>query len=941
MSEQMKYKSRFILCAVFAFTCLAANAQTVAENEADSLKLVQVAYRQVAAQDLLGGVSVIDMEELTAKNYNTYSLDNLQGYIGGWNGNSLWGMDADNAGYLVLVDGIPRDANNVQPSEIDQISFLKGAQAVVLYGTHAAKGVIYITTKRGRNEGLNINVRANTGFHVAKRYPEYLGSAEYMTLYNEARVNDGLAEQYSQEDLYNYTSGRNPARYPDVNFYSSEYLRKAYNLTEVTAEIEGGGQRAKFYSNINYYHQGDRFKFGEAKSNGIDRLSIRGNVDMNISRIVTAYANANATFYDSKTAKGNYWSAASSFRPNRVTPLIPIDMIDPNAQAVWDVVNNTNIIDGKYILGGTQLDMTNIFGDYYAAGRTKYTSRQFQFDTGVKLNLEGLLKGLSFDAKFAVDYATTYNTSFDNSYASYTPTWASYNGKDVIVALTQHNNDKKDGNQNINNSTDRQTILLSGVFNYQNTFGGLHNVSGILLFSGWQRTLSGEYHKPSSANLGLQLGYNYGNRYYAEFSAALVHSAKLAEGNRQALSPSATLGWRLSEENFLKNSSVVDDLVLSVSGSILNEDVDITGYYMHKSDWGQAYGGDWHEVTNALYMMSKRGENKNLGFIQRKEISATVRTSLWDRLITADASFFTNSMDGYLVTPLTYPNYMSTGWPEASFIPYVNNDIKNRIGFDFSVYLNKRFGEVDFSLGVSGTWYDTKWKKRSELYEDDYQYREGRPLDGHWGLQSAGLFQTQAEIDAAPTQAFGGTVRPGDIRYIDQNGDGVIDSKDEVYLGKAGWYGSPFTLGINLTAKWKNFTFFALATGNFGAYGMKSSSYYWVYGDRKYSAAVRDRWTEQTAATASYPRLTTEGGANNFRNSDYWLYKSDRFDLAKVQVTYDLPEHWLRNIFIKELSVYVSGSNLLTISKERQHMEMNVGSAPQTRFYNFGVRAMF
>ena len=162
-----------------------------------------------------------------------------------------------------------------------------------------------------------------------------------------------------------------------------------------------------------------------------------------------------------------------------------------------------------------------------------------------------------------------------------------------------------------------------------------------------------------------------------------------------------------------------------------------------------------------------------------------------------------------------------------------------------------------------------------------------------------------------------------------------------VYLGRAGWYGTPLTLGVNFTAKWKNFTFFALGTGNFGAYAMKNNSYFWVYGNRKYSEVVRNRWTEDTKDTATFPRLTTESGSNNFRDSDFWMYKTDRFNLAKVQLTYDLPKSFLQNSFIHGISTYVSGSNLLTISKEREILEMNVTSAPQTRFYNLGVKAVF
>lgn len=140
---------------------------------------------------------------------------------------------------------------------------------------------------------------------------------------------------------------------------------------------------------------------------------------------------------------------------------------------------------------------------------------------------------------------------------------------------------------------------------------------------------------------------------------------------------------------------------------------------------------------------------------------------------------------------------------------------------------------------------------------------------------------------------------PGDLRYIDQNDDGVINNQDEVYLGKAGWSGSPLTGGLHLSAKWKELTFFALATGQAGAYAMKNGSYFWIDGEDKYSAVVRDRWTPETANTATYPRLTSQSGSNNFRNSDFWMYSTDRIDLAKVQVSYDLPQSILGGSFSK------------------------------------------
>ena len=941
-----KTNIRFILCMLVAISSLQTiGAKTPAVTETDSLNntdpLVNVAYRDVKKSNIMGGVSVINIEELLKKNYNTYSMDNMQGYVAGWNGNSLWGMDS----HLVLVDGVPRDANNVLPTEIASITFLKSASAVVLYGSRGAKGVVSITTKRGKIADRQVSVRANTGYNVAKGYPKYLGSSEYMTLYNEALTNDGLATSYTDESIYNHSTGLNPYRYPNIDFYSSDYLKKAFNRTDVTAEITGGNDRAQFYTNISYFTQGDYFKFGEAKNNRNNRLNIRGNIDIKINDFIKAAVNANATFYDARGAKGNYWEAASTLRPNRFAPLIPISFIEENDLNSILLLNNTsNIIDGKYFLSGTAQEQTNIFADYYAAGYNKYTSRQFQFDTKIDFDLRKILKGLSFNTMLAIDYATTYNTSYNNSYSIYTPTWSNFNGTDVISALKKEGNDKKDGTQNISGSTNRQTIAFSGQFNYVTNIDDVHNFSAVLVAAGFQRTESEVYHRTTNANLGLQLSYNYANKYFIDLGAAQVHSARLAEGNRGAFSPSATVGWKIANESFLSKSDVINDLTISASASELNTDLDISNYYMYESNYTQANGAwwGWGDGTSERSTNSVRGENKNLSFIKRKELSVNARTALFNNSITADASFFVNSMEGLIIIPSTiYPSYFSTGYPSASFIPYTNFNNNKRTGFDFNVNYNKKMGEVDLNVGVSATYYTTEATKRDENYQYAYQNRTGKQIDGVWGLKTVGFFNDQQDVDNSPKQKFGGTIKPGDLKYVDQNNDNIIDEKDEVYLGRGGWYGAPLTVGVNLTLKYKNFSFFALGTGGFGGVAMKNSSYHWVYGNGKYSEIVRERWTEQTKETATFPRLTTQTGANNFRNSDFWLYRTDRFNIAKLQLSYDLPEEILVNSVIKGVSAYISGSNLLTIAKEKETMELSIGSAPQTRFYNVGVKVVF
>lgn len=926
-----------VVCATLAFGSMSAYAQDELTSEellADNGDKVHVAFRSTDQKDLLGGVSVIDVEELSKQAYTTYSLDFVENVVGGVNGN-IWG----NNEYLVVVDGMVRDANNVLPTEIDQITILKGAQAVVLYGPRAAKGVIQITTKRGQDGDLKINLHINSGFHFAKSLPKYMGSAEYMTYYNQARQNDGLAPLYSEEDIYNHGSGINPYRYPNLDMYSSDYIKKAYNRTEAIAEVTGGNQRVKYYTTFGYYKEGNLVKVGKNEDNYISRFFVRGNMDLKLNDILTAQADANVTFYDSYTAKGNWWSNAASLRPNRVAPLIPLEYIEEADKATWATINASNhLIGGKYFLGGTQLDPTNPIADAYAAGDSKFVSRQFQFNTLFNVDLKGLTKGLMFRARYGIDYSTTYNQGYDNTYASFEPVWTSYNGKEMIGEVTQYGEDSKSGSENVSNTTYRYTYNLSAQFDYGRTFGEGHNVFAMVLGNIWQTQRNGQYHHMTNVNLGVQASYNYKQKYYVDFSAALPYSTKLPTKQRLGFSPTVTLGWRPTAESFFDDTAF-DDLMLTASYGVIDQDLDISDYFLWKSVVVRDGWYSWADNGGESATKYDRGNNPNMDFIKRKEFNIGLRGSLWNQALTFDFNYFRSEMNGGLArTASIYPLYFTqVGYPTSSIIPYVNFNEDLRQGFDFSVYGKAKIGEVEAKLGVSGMYYTTEAKVRDENYANDYQTRIGRELNGIWGLESLGFFTSEEEIASAAKQTFG-EVKPGDIKYKDQNNDGQIDANDEVFLGRSD---TPFRLGVNLTLKWKDFTFFAMANGFFGGKGVKNSSYYWLSADSKYSEIARYTWTPETAATAIYPRLTTTDAANNNRTSDFWMYDADRITLGQVQITYDLPEQIFNNCFVKGLSVFAAGYNLLTFAKEREHLEMNVGSAPQTRFFNLGLKATF
>jgi TonB-linked SusC/RagA family outer membrane protein len=925
----------------------------------ESSQMVQVAFNTVDKADILGGVSTVNIANMLGSNYTTNSLDNLSSYIPGYHGN-IWGMN----GRIVLVDGIPRDEFNVIPSEMEEITVLKSAAAVALYGSRAAKGVISITTKRGAEKKNRFDVRLNTGIMAPKRYAEYLGSAEYLSLYNEALINDKISivnngSYTSEADLANYASGTNPYRYPNVDFYSSDYLKKFSRRSEIVTEYTGGNEKAMFYVNVGNYNTSTLLDIGNGKKEGENRFNIRGNLDIKLSSMISSKINTSVTFYDGNSAQGNYWATAATLKPNLISPLIPISYLDKaDAASLAYIESSPFIINDKYFLAGTATQTTNPFADIYTKGIIKGTYRKYQFDASLNFNLASILKGLTFDTQFAIDYNTQYSQNIDNNtYAVYTPTWASDADGDYISKLTKIGADLNNNSRSLDNAYQRQTKFFSGALKYKFDYDKVHNFSTMLVAHGYTLAESEVYHAIGNANLGFQFNYNYKNKYYADFTQNMVHSARFAPKERDAFSPTVSVGWRISKEKFLSESNFIDDLKLTASAGILNTDLDYdgnSGYNLYKSSYSSNNGSyfSWQEGRQLRTTDVLRGENYALGFERRKEISIGLEASLFKNMVQVSASYFYSRLLGIPGQDVNaYPNFLSVNNPSpSSFIPYANYQADQREGYDLGISLNKRIQKVDLNIGFVATYYDTKAYTRNDvLYVDDYQKRQGKPVDALFGLKSDGFFSV-ADIEAmankspgAPVPQSFGAVKAGSIKYVDVNNDGIVDNNDQVYLGRGGYAGAPLTLGLNTTVKWNNFSLFVLANSTSGSYGFKNSSYYWASGiNAKYTAAMRGRWTEATAETATYPSLSTgNNGDNNFRNSDFWLFKNDRINLARVQLSYDIPKRLLARTFISNLGFYVNGSDLLTISKEKQHLETNIGSAPQMRYYSLGITAAF
>jgi TonB-linked SusC/RagA family outer membrane protein len=840
-----------------------------------------------------------------------------------------------------MIDGVRREFSDITLNEVEQITVLKGINAVAMYGSQAAKGIIFITSKKGQANTREVNVRVNSGIALPRALPKYLNSADYMTLYNEARRNDGLTDVPNWDAAYieNHRTG-NPYRYPSVDYYSSDYLKKFQNATDANAEFSGGSSNARFYSNIGWSNSSTLLKIGEGNNEGDNRLNIRGNVDLKLNDKISSSVYVSAIFSDSRRARSsvantNYWSNAATLLPHRFTPLIPIDLISPADRASLGVVEaSRNLIDGRYLLGGTQQFATNPIADLYSAGYDKNIRRVFQVTNEINANLSSVLKGLSFHTLFNLDYANSYLQSISNTYAVYTPIWRANADSLSLPSNQKFGEDARPGTQNINNTAQRQNIGFASWLGYDKTVNDAHNFSARLLGYTSSITVNDIYQPTTNSHLALQAGYNFKHKYWADFTGTYVNSTRLPEGNRAGFSPTVSLGWLLSAENFLAGAKAVNYLKLSTSAGVLNTDLDISGYYLYDNIYARGQSYSWNDAVQGTNQntTSSFGASPNLSFPKRKEINASIEGAFFNNLLTLQTTFFKTLMDGLVTQRFSqYPNYFST------FIPYTNYNAQERTGFDVMLNIDKNVGNVQLNFGATATYTKSRVTKRDELYLDAYQNRAGKPVDAIFGLVSNGLFMDQNDINSNARQLFS-EVRPGDIKYVDQNGDQIIDSRDEVMIGR---FMAPLTYGINFTVGYKGLNLFVLATGTNGGYSMTNNTYYWVSGDVKYSDVVWNRWTEATKATATYPRLSSQQNANNFRSSDFWLYKTDRFNLSKLQLTYNLPNNILGGKIVKDFLVYVAGANLYTFSKNREILDLAIASTPQFRHYNAGIRAKF
>jgi TonB-linked SusC/RagA family outer membrane protein len=826
-----------------------------------------------------------------------------------------------NNGFLVMIDGFENSLEQLVPDEIETISLLKDASALAIYGSRGANGVLLVTTKRGKNGPLSISFSTQQGFHQASRLPQFLGSYDYARLYNEGLKNEGKAPLYTDAALQAYQTGSDPNFYPDVNWYD-QVLKQNAAISNYNLNFRGGNSSVRYFALLNYVssnglliNAGD--KDPESSNSQYGRFNFRSNVDIDITKRMSASLTLAGTVEDKTNPADSITSGLFGTLAN----------VAPNAFPVKNP-------DGSY---GGNAAFANPLGNILERGSYNSNGRTLQSTLKLTNQLDFITKGLSVSA--AVSFNNFFR-SFSKKSKQYERFSIAKGGGDTIRYTKFGQKTALVGNED--NSDQWRNIVFQGFLNYDRTFGK-NTLSGLLMYNFDSYTNVDNNTTAVNAlpfkheGLGGRLTYANNQKYIAEFSFGYMGSENFAPTKRFGFFPAASLGWVVSNEGFLKNSKALTYLKLRGSyGLTGNDQIGGTRFaydqrfpYTAQYNFGTANAG-------VFGLAEGTAANPNVTWEKDKKMNVGFEATLFKQL---DVSLDVFNHDRYdiLSKPnATVPQYVGVTLPDLN-VGKVNNK-----GFEASIRYNSNRTKA-FQYFVEGNaWYaKNKIVFASEairLY--DYQYTTGQQIGQPFGLEALGLFKDAAEIAASPKQTFA-PVQPGDIKYKDQNGDGLIDQNDTKAIGNPSL--PTMTYSFHGGFKYKGFDLdflFQGVTGNTVYFG--GSLFHAFQNNGQVGPIALDRWTPETAATAAYPRLSASNNLNNYRFSSFWQRDGSFLKLRNVELGYTLPQSLVEKIKFANVRIFVNGTNLLSFDKMEGYVDPETRSGyPALRTVSGGIRCQF
>lgn len=922
--------------------------------EEDAIALeeaVVVGYGSQRKVSVVGAITTVDVKELKVP---TGQISNsLAGRLAGvvavqrtgepgqssdfWvRGISTFG---DNKNPLILVDGVERSLDLLDPEDIESFSILKDATATAVYGVRGANGVIVINTRRGVEGKPDINVKIQTGILSPTKTPKMANSATWAEMYNIARTSRGHAAAYTPEEIEKYRTQSDPYLYPSVDWLS-ELMENSATSQRVNLNVTGGGQVARYYVSGAFYNENGLFITDpshewDSKIN-YKRYNFTSNVDVSLHRTTTLKLNVNGVLemkHQPYNSISTIFDDAISVSPN-VVPMYYPDL-DENgnrryAEATGGIVNPYNVLtqagynDNWWTKVNAIMALEQDFSELITEG-LKATVK-FSYDTN---SWNQILRGGSPHTWYAKNRDENGNLIYEeNSLGSNTLGYTSYaNGE--------------------------RALYIEANATYSRVFDDKHNVGGLLLYN--QR----EYQIAASSSIGAlpyrtqglagRLTYSYDDRYFIEGNFGYNGSENFARGHRFGFFPAGALGWVISNEKFMKGKTpMIDILKLKVSlGQAGNDQIGGGRRFVYLPTINGANGTNWG-VSNTVVSGLTVGEyaNNDVSWETSTKLNVGLETRLFNAL-RFQIDYFQEKRDGIFVQRKSVPDYVG-----VTTMPWSNiGEMKNK-GIDMTLEFDKSFG--DLFLSARGTFTFARNEQVNDDqpdYIDKYRNRNGQRYGQQFGLVALGLFESQEEIDNSPTQYGVSYLKPGDIKYKDINGDGVVDTNDEVPIG----YSSvpEIVYGMGVSASYKGFDlslfFQGVAHTTFFLGGSYFPFNYPNLGRTSFLADLSDKYFDPAKQNfdAELPLLYDEGWhGSNYVNSTWWQRSGAYLRLKNAEIGYTLPKSLSNKLLLKSLRIFVAGTNLLTFAPDVKLWDPEIGSVdgrgyPLMRTVNLGLNINF
>lgn len=930
-----------VLFFAISFT-MNAQESTVIQVPSEPLsydKEIALPFNTMTQRQATGSMIVIDVQEELKRDQGSSVGDAINGKVPGmFGGTNTWGT----GGAAILVDGIRQTTfyiNSLDLLEVESIVILKDALSKSLYGAQGDKGIILVNTKRGKVGKQKLRVVGDYRYSDPRALPKYLNAADYMSKYSEAQLNDGVALgslRYPQNVIDATRNGNNPVRYPENDFYSEDYLKNNTKSFNVFADIAGGNEKVRYYVNSNWKNNNGWLNTPQADVT--NRFNFRGNLDFEISDYLKMSVNTSSRFsFNTLPNSKSIWNVIANELPNNYPVLWDPNLITDETLR-QSILSNAKLENGQ-LLGGNSSFRDNVYGNFTRNGNRKFMEREVQFGMKLDIDMRFLTKGLSAQVYGGMNFYNSLYTAQDPDFAVYEPIFNALTG--TVDNVIVHGQDKAANKYltNDGNSSFSRQLTYYGTLNYQRVFGK-NAISATAILNANLLSLPDQLQADVLFHTGVQANYMFDKKYLIESSLMGIGSRKLKEGSRIEPALSAGFGWVISEEDFMPKTSFIDYLKLRTSYGLSKND-NWDNYFLYKTTYARGGSFNYENGISQNNETSLSTATNSINLQQRRDLTIGFDASLFKSMNIQFSYFKSQVLGDITLRGSTFPQIL--GYESLIYQNYNNSQSEGlELGLSNKFTITKDFS---ITAGTNILYSVPKITKREEAFYqgvDAELMRVGTASDAMWGLKSQGLYaESDFNLDGTlvaglPIPSFG-KVKPGDIKYLDQNSDNIIDNLDRRIIG----HGQRMQYGLYLDMKYKDFEFYVLGIGSQGDSDYRSGSYFRVAGDVKYSEQANYAYGPNNKdVNAIHPRLSTTNVSNNNRDSDYWIFKKNSFTIPTIQLTYNF-KGVKESSILKDSRVFFRANNYLVFGKNKEYTEINVGGEPRTKSLTMGIMASF